>query len=79
MWFPYRAIKAPPRCEHCNQENPKTRAWPLHAIAPDIRGQWWLRCQYEGCDKPFVGYRNRFHCDKHISSRLPRSKRKPRA
>ena len=77
LWYPARPITAPPRCAHCNNENPKTRVWPAHAIAPDLRGLWWLFCQYDGCDNAFVGYRNRKHCDRHISSRLPRSRRRP--
>jgi hypothetical protein len=76
IWWPSRSITAPPRCAHCNNENPMTRAWPAHAIAPDIRGHWWLRCQYKGCDNAFVGYRNRRHCAAHISSHLPRQQRK---
>jgi hypothetical protein len=77
MWFPYRPIRSPPLCEHCRDESAKVRAWPAHAIAPDLRGQWWLRCQAEGCEAAFVGRRNRLGCDEHDSSRLTASKRQP--
>jgi hypothetical protein len=78
MWYPSRRIGAPPRCAHCNNEDAKTRAWPTHAIAPDLRGLWWLRCQYEGCETAFVGQRHRHHCDEHISARLSHRQRRPR-
>jgi hypothetical protein len=77
MWFPYRKIKSPPRCEHCSSEEAKAREWPAHAVAPDVRGKWWLRCQAEGCKAVFVGRRNQLRCEQCDSSRRTASKRSP--
>jgi hypothetical protein len=78
MWFPYRPVEPPPRCAHCSNEPARAREWPQHAFAPDLRGQWWLRCQTEGCERAFVGRRNRMRCDECDLSRLARRKRPPR-
>src|SRR5262245_36204675 len=48
---------------------------PSHLTSEDTGG---FAASNPGCDNPFVGYRNRRHRDKHISSRLPRPQRKPK-
>jgi hypothetical protein len=66
---------SPPRCPHCSKEPPAARRWPTHAIAPDAPGTWWLRCEVEGCDNPFVGQRHERLCDQHDPRRLTRRSR----
>jgi hypothetical protein len=75
-WLPHGQIGSPPRCPKCAKERPEAREWPSHAIAPHIRGEWWLRCRVEGCNEVFANWRKQLYCDEHDSSRLTASKRR---
>src|SRR5581483_3462761 len=53
VWRPSRSIQSPPRCADCAKEPPWKRQGPAHALAPDVRGTWWLLCDREGCLRLF--------------------------
>lgn len=51
--------------------------WPVHAVAPEERGTWWLRCLAQGCAKVFVGRAQARRCPACRTSRRAVSKRTP--
>jgi hypothetical protein len=64
-----------PRCRPCSRGH--TPNWPRHAIAPADKGRWWLRCQSQGCTRPFVARKQARRCPTCTTSALTASKRKP--
>jgi len=65
-----------PLCDPCLRSG--SFRWPEHAVMPDTRGKWWLRCQHPGCKTPFVGPGQSRHCEAHRSNRMARSARTSR-
>lgn len=71
---PREGISRVGRCLRCSRGRPE--AWPEHALEPYERATWWLKCQFPGCDRAFVGRAQARHCPAHRTSRLASSGRR---
>jgi hypothetical protein len=60
----YTRVRGAPavRCETCAKEPPAAREWPVHAVMPHDKGEWWLTCQAAGCTNAFIGPRQARRC-----------------
>jgi hypothetical protein len=63
------------RCSGCSR-GPVDR-WPAHAVAPHIRGRWWLRCLADGCRSLFIGAGQARRCSTCRSSATTPNRRRP--
>jgi hypothetical protein len=75
--IPQRTTKRTPTCNHCAKEDPRARLWPNHAIMPNRRGTWWLRCQAQGCARVFDGRRHALRCPLCKPAAVAASRRRP--
>jgi hypothetical protein len=64
-----------PICANCIRGG--SLSWPAHAIAPEARGTWWLRCLAEGCTNAFIGRAQARRCPNCRSSTRAASNRTP--
>jgi len=51
--------------------------WPAHAIVPEVRGTWWLRCLAQGCTNAFIGRAQARRCPTCRLSRRAAGNRTP--
>lgn len=62
-----------PVCRRCLRSRIST--WPPHAVMPDVRGKWWLRCSQPKCSYVFVGPSQAKKCPAHKHRNLSRQQR----
>jgi hypothetical protein len=65
-----------PICSPCIRSGSLT--WPRHAVMPDTKGKWWLRCQHPDCTTIFRGAGQARYCTEHRSAALTARRRNRR-
>jgi hypothetical protein len=68
-------VRSAPVCAACIRGG--SLDWPAHAIAPEARGTWWLRCLAAGCTNAFIGRAQARRCSVCRTSSRAVSKRTP--